>query len=264
AALRRLGAGRPDPARPPRRRGPGLPPDPRAGVGAEARSLRMAEEQGLRPRRRRRRLHGPRLRPRRGSGHRHVDGTPGSSGQPTRRAVPMGLDSGSLIKTLNKTCLNALQAAAGLCLSRTNPSVEVEHWLLKLVETPETDLTRLLRHHEVDTSLLAADLTRAIDRFRTGNTRTPVLSTQIEELIRNAWVVASVQYRATQVRSGVLLLALLSDERLGRQAREASRELGKVAVEPLWANLMALVAGSGEDDAAARDPSTGGRPEGAS
>ena len=114
----------------------------------------------------------------------------------------MGLDSGSLIKTLNKTCLNALQAAAGLCLSRTNPSVEIEHWLLKLVEAPETDLTRLLRHHEVDASRLAGDLTRAIDRFRTGNTRTPVLSTQIEELVRNAWVLASVQYRAAKVRSG--------------------------------------------------------------
>jgi type VI secretion system protein VasG len=34
----------------------------------------------------------------------------------------MGLDSGALIKTLNKTCLDALQAAAGLCLSRTNPT----------------------------------------------------------------------------------------------------------------------------------------------
>ena len=40
----------------------------------------------------------------------------------------MGLDSGSLIKKLNKTCLDALQAAAGLCLSRTNSSVEIEHW----------------------------------------------------------------------------------------------------------------------------------------
>jgi type VI secretion system protein VasG len=160
----------------------------------------------------------------------------------------MGLDSGALIKTLNKTCLDALQAAAGLCLSRTNPSVEIEHWLLKLVERPQTDLTRLFRHHEVDTSLLVGDLTRAIDRFRTGNTRTPVLSTQVDELIRNAWVLASVQYRATKVRSGVLLLALLSDDRLGRQAREASRELGKIAVEPLWAQLMALVSGSGEDE----------------
>ena len=41
----------------------------------------------------------------------------------------MGLESGAVIKKLNKTCLNALQAAAGLCLSRTNHSVEVEHWL---------------------------------------------------------------------------------------------------------------------------------------
>jgi type VI secretion system protein VasG len=90
----------------------------------------------------------------------------------------MGLDSGSLIKTLNKTCLDALQAAAGLCLSRTNPSVEVEHWLLKLAEAPGTDLTRLFRHFEVDPSRLQAELTRAIDRFRTGNARTPVLSTR--------------------------------------------------------------------------------------
>ena len=70
----------------------------------------------------------------------------------------MGLDSGSLIKTLNKTCLDALQAAAGLCLSRTNPSVEVEHWFLKLAEAPDTDLTRLFRHFEVDPSRLQAEL----------------------------------------------------------------------------------------------------------
>ena len=57
----------------------------------------------------------------------------------------MGLDSGSLIKKLNKTCLDALQGAAGLCLSRTNPSVEIEHWLLKLAEAPDTDLNRLFR-----------------------------------------------------------------------------------------------------------------------
>ncbi|MEA2632170.1 MAG: type secretion system protein VasG, partial [Chloroflexota bacterium] len=137
----------------------------------------------------------------------------------------MGLDSGSLIKKLNKTCLDALQAAAGLCLSRTNPSVEIEHWLLKLAEARDTDLARLFRHYEVDPSRLQGDLTRAIDRFRTGNARTPVLSTQIDELIREAWILASVQYRATRIRSGMLLLALLSHDELGRLAREASREL---------------------------------------
>ena len=63
----------------------------------------------------------------------------------------MGVDSAALIKTLNKTCLNALQSAAGLCLSRTNPTVEVEHWLVKLTELPDSDLVKIFKHFEVNT-----------------------------------------------------------------------------------------------------------------
>src|SRR3954470_19202950 len=174
----------------------------------------------------------------------------------------MGLDSGALIKKLNKTCLNALQAAAGLCLSRTNPSVEIEHWLTKLVEAPNTDLVRLFRHYEVDPSRLQRDLVRAMDQFRTGNDRTPTLASSIDQLGREAWVLASVQYKAASIRSGVLMLALLSDDKLGRLARDASKELAKIQVDPLYSNLMKIVAGSEEDegppsgDRAPGEPST--------
>ena len=68
-------------------------------------------------------------------------------------------------------------------------------------------------------------------------------------------MLASVQFQARQVRSGVLLLALLDDEELGRLARDASRELAKIKVELLQANLMKLVAGSAEDEGpAAAEP----------
>ncbi len=170
----------------------------------------------------------------------------------------MGLESGALIKKLNKTCLNALQAAAGLCLSRTNQSVEVEHWLLKLAEEPNTDLTRLFKQYEVDTSRLQRDLTRAIDQFKTGNARTPTLSYSIDQLVREAWVLASIQYQARQIRSGVLMLALLDNEKLGRLARDASRELDKIKVDPLYPNLMKIVAGSPEDEAAVPEEAGGG------
>ncbi len=180
----------------------------------------------------------------------------------------MGVDSAALIKTLNKTCLNALQSAAGLCLSRTNPSVEVEHWLVKLTELPDSDLTRIFRNFEVDTSHLLRDLTRVIDGFRTGNQRTPTLSLKIDQLVRAAWVTASIQYQARQVRSGTLLLALLDDEELGRLARDASRELGKIKIDLLQPNLMKLIAGSSEDEgpagaeAAAPGIASGQRPAG--
>jgi type VI secretion system protein VasG len=160
----------------------------------------------------------------------------------------MGIDSAVLIKTLNTTCVSALQAAAGLCLSRTNPSVEVEHWLVKLVEPANTDLAPIFRQFEVDSSRLLRDLTRVIDQFRTGNERTPTLSLKIDQLIREAWVLTSLQFHASKVRSGVLLLALLEDEELGRLARAASRELAKIDVAVLKANLMKLVAGSSEDE----------------
>ena len=159
----------------------------------------------------------------------------------------MGLDSGTLIKRLDKTCLDALQGAAGLCLSRTNPSVEVEHWLLKLAEAKDTDLTRVFRQFEVDPARLQQDLTRTIDRFRTGHSRTPTLSTQVDRLIREAWLRASLQFSEPEIRSGVLLLAMLSDEAMGRLAREASRELAKVSVESLDAALPKIVAGSPEE-----------------
>ena len=179
----------------------------------------------------------------------------------------MGVDSAALIKTLNKTCLDALQGAAGLCVSRTNYNVELEHWLLKLSEIPNGDLTRIYKHYDVDTSHLLRDLTRAIDRFKTGNARTPALAPTIELLIREAWIQASIQFEAAKIRSAVLLLALLSEGRLGRQALEASRELAKIGVESLSANLMKIVAGSAEEEsataeraaAARRPPAAAGR-----
>ncbi|APW62198.1 type VI secretion system ATPase TssH [Paludisphaera borealis] len=180
----------------------------------------------------------------------------------------MAVDSAALIKVLNKTCLNALQSAAGLCLSRTNPSVEIEHWLVKLVEQADTDLNKIFRHFEINPSNVLRELTKVIDGFRTGNQRTPALSQSIDRLIQAAWVVASIQYQTPQVRSGVLLLALLEHEELGRLARNSSRELAKIKPDQLQPNLIKITAGSCEDEgapeAAAQGSEAGGPSTGVS
>src|SRR5205085_4415364 len=129
-----------------------------------------------------------------------------------------------------------LQAAAGACVSRTNYNGEIEHWLLKLVDPAAPDLAKIFRHFEVDTSKLQRDLTRTIDGFKTGNARTPALAVAIDKAIREAWLLASLQFQIPKIRSSVLLLALLCDDTLGRQARDASRELAKIAPETLSPN----------------------------
>ena len=156
----------------------------------------------------------------------------------------------ALIGRLNDPCRSALEGAAGLCLSRTNYDVEIEHLLLKLMEAVDSDLARILRQYEIDPSRLSKDITRALDRLKTGNSRTPALSPRIPQLVEDAWLLASVDFGASKIRSGHLVLALLANEDLSRLAREVSKEFANVSVESLRKNLADITAGTAEDKAA--------------
>jgi type VI secretion system protein VasG len=152
----------------------------------------------------------------------------------------------SLVSKLNATCRNSLEGAAGLCLSRTNYNVEIEHWLLKLLEVADTDLTAIFRFYEVDASRLTRQLTAVVDRLKTGNARPPALSPQIVTLMREAWMICSIEYGAPQIRSGHLLCALLSEESLARVAYDGSRELEKITSESLRKEFRDVVAKTAE------------------
>jgi type VI secretion system protein VasG len=175
----------------------------------------------------------------------------------------MSVSLKSLIGKLNDTCRGALEAAAGLCLTRTHYDVDIEHLFLKLSEMQDTDLQRLLRHFEIEQARLSRDLTRALDRFKTGNARTPALSPRIPRLIGEAWTIATIDFGASKIRSGHLLLALLENEDLARLARESSDVFQKISVEELHKRLPDLVAGSGEDKAEAQTAPEAARPEAA-
>ena len=123
-----------------------------------------------------------------------------------------GLDLKGLIGKLNPVCQRALEGAAGLCLSRTNYNVEIEHWLVKLLEQPGNDLCLLLKHFEIDQARVLADLTKAIDKLKTGNARPPLLSPEVCDLIKEGLLTASVDHNESKVRGAWLLLALLSNE----------------------------------------------------
>ena len=88
----------------------------------------------------------------------------------------MNINLKGLIGKLDDTWRRARGGAAGLCLSRTPYDVDVEHLMTKLLEVPNTDIQKVCRHYGVDQSRLARDLTRTLDRFKTGNARTPTLS----------------------------------------------------------------------------------------
>src|SRR3954453_9377350 len=132
------------------------------------------------------------------------------------------IDLKSLVSRLNDPCRRSLEAAAGLTLSRTHYNVEIEHWLVTLADRSDGDLVAILRHYEIDQGRFVTDLNRALERMKTGNGRAPSLAPDIVELVKQAWLLASLEQGASRVRSGHLLWALLADETLARRAREVS------------------------------------------
>jgi type VI secretion system protein VasG len=158
----------------------------------------------------------------------------------------MALALKSLIERLNQRGRAALEAAAGLTLSRTHYNVELEHWLLKLMEGSGHDVNLVLRHYEVDEGRLAADLNRQLDKLKTGNSRAPALAPDIVTLMREAWLLASVSHGVSHARSGHLLWALLADETLARRAREMSGQLLRIPPDALQRDFLTVTANSSE------------------
>ncbi|HEX4112752.1 MAG TPA: type VI secretion system ATPase TssH [Stellaceae bacterium] len=173
------------------------------------------------------------------------------------------IDVRPLVGKLDDQCRRALEAAAGMTLSRSHYNVEIEHWLLKLLDVGDSDLVVCLKHYDVDLGRLTADLNRVLDRLKTGNSRAPALSPQIVALIREGWTVASVTFGAPRVRSGHLLATLLGDDTLSPVAREASSQFAKIAPEQLRAELATLTAGTAEAGAVAAAAAAGGEPRAA-
>ncbi|MGH7676495.1 MAG: type VI secretion system ATPase TssH, partial [Gemmatimonadales bacterium] len=159
----------------------------------------------------------------------------------------MTVDLRGLIGKLNAHTRNALEAAAGLCLSRTHYDVEIEHFLTKALDAPDGDLGFILKHYGVNRSRLAADLTRSLDRLKSGNARTPALSPSLTRMLTEAWLLGSVDFGAGQIRTGHALLALATNDELRRLAGETSRELEKIPGESLRKDFPALVVESAEE-----------------
>src|SRR5262249_12513441 len=148
---------------------------------------------------------------------------------------------------LNDTARSSLEAAAGFCLARTHYDIEIEHFLMKLLETADSDLQRILKQFAINKSHLISDLTASLDQLKTGNARTPVFSPSLVKMLSEAGTVGSLDFGPAQVRPGFCILAIPASPELTRLLRDTTREFQKISEETLRKNLWAIVAGSPED-----------------
>jgi len=166
----------------------------------------------------------------------------------------------SLIGKLNDSTRGALEAAAGFCLARTHYDIEVEHYLTKLLDSTDNDVTAIFRHFEIDRSRLSGELARALDKLKSGNARTPAMSPSLMRMLVEAWTIGSIDYNAAQVRTGFTILALATHDDLSRLMRDISREFQKIQPDVLKKEFGSIVANSGEEAQAAAAAATAATP----
>ncbi len=158
----------------------------------------------------------------------------------------MSINLKTLIGKLDATCRQAAERAASLCMARGNYEVDLEHLFLALLEQPQCDFVLIARRSGISPETLQRDLEAEIGRFRNGNTRTPVFSQHLPALFEHAWLIASLDSGTTRIRSGHLLLALLTEPDLSQLALRGSKEFARFKREELKHNFAGLTEGSQE------------------
>ncbi|QCU72615.1 type VI secretion system ATPase TssH [Luteimonas yindakuii] len=158
----------------------------------------------------------------------------------------MSISLKTLIGKLDTTCRQAAERAANLCMARGHYEVDLEHLFLALLEHPQCDFVLIARRSGISPDILQRDLEAEIGRFRSGNTRTPVFSQHLPTLFEHAWLIASLDSGTTRIRSGHLLLALLTEPGLSQLAMRGSKEFARFKRDDLKHNFAALAEGSRE------------------
>ncbi|WDE11963.1 type VI secretion system ATPase TssH [Thalassomonas haliotis] len=113
----------------------------------------------------------------------------------------------NLIAKLDPASKRALEMAAGDAMNSHCPAIEIEHWLIQLVYKPDAELSRFLQSQNITPDQLVGELSTKLEKLSKGFEGQPTLSGDLTELVKNAWLMATVDFGHSQLTPLHLLLA---------------------------------------------------------
>jgi type VI secretion system protein VasG len=162
----------------------------------------------------------------------------------------------ALFGKLNSLAYKAIEGATVFCKLRGNPYVELVHWLQQILQSPDSDMHRILRRFELDPARLAKDITDALDRLPRGATSISDLSSHVEQAVERGWVYATLMFGEVQVRTGHLVVGMIKTPTLHNALLAISRQFDKVKSDTLTEEFARIVSGSPEERLSPSDGSS--------
>ncbi|WP_330982226.1 MULTISPECIES: type VI secretion system ATPase TssH [Enterobacterales] len=159
----------------------------------------------------------------------------------------MAITRKNLFSKLNNTLFRSIESATTLCKLRGNPYVELVHWFNQLwTQESDNDFKIIARYFDIDSAKLDNDLTRALARLPGGASSIADFSYCIELAVERAWVYSSLECTASRIRSGHLLIAMLTTMELRRELLAMLPGLEKIALDALTNDLNYILRDSTE------------------
>lgn len=159
----------------------------------------------------------------------------------------------ALFSKLNSIAYKAIEGATVSCKLRGNPYVELVHWLHQVLQLQDSDLHRIIKQFDINSSILAKDFTEALERLPRGSTSISDLSSHVEEAVERGWVYGTLMFGESQVRVGHLIVGILKTSSLKNALYSISKEFKKIKFEVLSDQFNEILAGSPEQDLPATD-----------
>ncbi|MCM5507408.1 type VI secretion system ATPase TssH [Vibrio sp. SCSIO 43169] len=166
----------------------------------------------------------------------------------------------NLVAKLSPELKQALEVSAGAAMNQNVPSIETEHWLLQLLSQQDKHLNSLIQSQNLSQDNLVNELSSKIARFPKGNEGQPTLSQALTEIVKDAWMIASVNYGHGEVISLHLIQAMLQQNVLGMNTLQLE-SLQSVSLESLQGLINKTAVARAKTGAAAAD-GTGDAPVG--
>lgn len=153
----------------------------------------------------------------------------------------------ALFGKLDRLGYKTVESARVYCKLRGNPYVELAHWIMQLLDTPNSDWQRIVAHYKVDSAALARELTASLDRLPRGATSISDISEHIGDAIERGWVYGTLLYGESKVRTGHVLVGILKTQRLRHVLFGISKQFERIKAEDLSDNFARIVADSVEE-----------------
>ncbi|MGO3785375.1 type VI secretion system ATPase TssH [Pseudoalteromonas sp. KG3] len=147
-----------------------------------------------------------------------------------------------LVEKLSPDCRKSLEAAVAICNSRSHFTVELEHWLLAMIEQQLDDVRLIFGAFDIDIDQVQHDLNQSLESFKTGSDSSPSLSVHVTSLLRQSWLSTSIEFTDQQIRSAYVIYTLTKDDTLSSLVTRCSKLFNKIDPGQLlhaWPEIVA-------------------------